>query len=197
MTKYLVGAKERGGPCCRLSRQRLWLLRSVRNEVIQRVGRLCLSTTGVNIFRVLPVLEHFRKVWTNNGVSLLASGHAHNCVVNNNGLESTNGKIQDLVTQRHLMPLLDFLRAIMGWITSKSVILDSTNVNYKPFAPHNSAKKVKEWHQMALRHQIFDFAICRLSSIVIHNAVMSMPISQQWNTVVGPNLPKVAIPFLT
>ena len=64
---------------------------------------------------VLPVLKHFRKVSTNNGVSLWASGHAHNCVVNNNGLESANGKIKDLVTQRHLMPLLDFLRAIMGW----------------------------------------------------------------------------------
>ena len=109
MTKYLVGAKERGGPCCRLSRQLLWWLRSERNQVLQRVGRLCLPTPGL-------------------------CGHAHNCVVNNNGLESTNGKIKDMVTQRHLMQLLDFLRAIMGWITSKSVILDSTNVNYKPFA---------------------------------------------------------------
>ena len=104
---------------------------------------------------VLPVLKHFRKVWTNNGVSLWASGHAHNCVVNNNGLESTNGKIKDLVTQRHLMRILDFLRAIMGLITSKSVILDSTNVNYihsSPFYPLNtdSESALKPHHRLYL-----------------------------------------------
>ena len=99
----------------------------MRNEVIQRVGRLCHPTPGLNIFRVLPVLEHLRKVWTNNGVSLLANGHAHNYVVNNNGLESTNGKIKDLVTQRHLMPFLDFLCAIMG---CKRLIVHVSRIQY-------------------------------------------------------------------
>lgn len=59
--------------------------------------------------KVKIVIQQFKAQWTNNGVSLWSRGHGHDCVINNNGLESTNNVLKKEVTRRALLPILKFL----------------------------------------------------------------------------------------
>ena len=82
---------------------------------------------------VLNVTAHFRAQWTNNHVSNWTRGHCPNCVINNNGLEATNGVIKNEVTQRRLLPVLNFFVEISKWLTSQSTRRDPANPNPIPF----------------------------------------------------------------
>ena len=59
---------------------------------------------------VLSVTEHFKTEWCNERLGNWTSGHAHNCVVNTNGLEGTNKVMKDEFTYRQLLPIMDFLQ---------------------------------------------------------------------------------------
>ena len=60
-----------------------------------------------------------------------ACRYAYNCVVKNNGLESTNGKIKDL------MPLLEFLQVVLCSLDSTYYIMYLSNPN-----PTSGGKKL-------------------------------------------------------
>ena len=54
------------------------------------------------------VVAQFKATWTNNALSNWSRCDLPNCVVNNNGLESTNRVLKDDVTGRKLIPILNF-----------------------------------------------------------------------------------------
>ena len=58
--------------------------------------------------------------------------------MNNNGLESTNRVIKDEVTERQLLPVIDFFNKIMAWIQTRSEKKNPTDVNYAPFVKNYS-----------------------------------------------------------
>ena len=78
-------------------------------QVLLAVGLFLAKWEANENATVLNVTAHFRAQWTNNHVSNWTRGHCPNCVINNNGLEATNGVIKDEVTQRRLLPVLIFL----------------------------------------------------------------------------------------
>ena len=82
---------------------------------------------------VLNVTAHFRAQWTNNHVSNWTRGHCPNCVINNNGLEATNGVIKNEVTERRLLPILNFFVEISRWLNAQSMRRDPANPNPIPF----------------------------------------------------------------
>ena len=82
---------------------------------------------------VLNVTSHFRTQWTNNLVSNWTRGHCPNCVINNTGLEATNGVIKNEVTQRRLLLVLNFFVEISRWLGAQSIRRDPANPNPIPF----------------------------------------------------------------
>ena len=69
---------------------------------------------------VLSVTEHFKTEWCNERLGNWTSGHAHNCVVNINGLEGTYKVIKDELTYRQLLPIMDFLQKELVWVREQS-----------------------------------------------------------------------------
>ena len=55
----------------------------------------------------------FKATWSNNRLSKWTRGHSPNCVVNNNGLEGTNGVIKNDGTQHRFLPVMTFFREII------------------------------------------------------------------------------------
>ena len=84
------------------------------------------------------VIQHFRAQWTNNGVSNWSRCHSESCVINTNGLESTNRVLKDEVTHRKILPVIDFSREIGDWIRNQSLRRDVVNANYISFANGHS-----------------------------------------------------------
>ena len=85
--------------------------------------------------RVRAAIAHFKKEWTNNSVSCWARGNLNrSCVINNNGLETTNNVIKNEVTMRNPLPLLDFCREICTWLETQSRRRNSADVNYISFS---------------------------------------------------------------
>lgn len=85
---------------------------------------------------VAHVVSHFKNVWTTARTTNWCRDPLDRTVVsNNNGLESTNNVIKREVTQRALLPILDFLPRFCTWLGHQSVIRDPSpaNVNYKKF----------------------------------------------------------------
>ena len=122
---------------------------AVRAMFLQDVNALSLSFTAEQALQavalflvkweanenavVLNVTSHFRTQWTNNLVSNWTRGHCPNCVINNNGLEATNGVIKNEVTQRRLLPVLNFFVEISRWLGAQSIRRDPANPNPIPF----------------------------------------------------------------
>ena len=69
---------------------------------------------------VLGVTEHFKSEWCNERLGNWTSGHAHNCVINTNGLEGTNKVIKDELTYRQLLPIIEFLQKGLVWVREQS-----------------------------------------------------------------------------
>jgi hypothetical protein len=69
---------------------------------------------------VLDVTAHFKREWCNERLGNWTRGHAHNCVINTNGLEATNKVIKDELTYRQLMPVMDFLQRSLLWVKEQS-----------------------------------------------------------------------------
>ena len=69
---------------------------------------------------VVDVTAHFKNEWCNARLGNWCSGHALNCVINTNGLESTNKVIKDELTYRQLMPVMDFLQRSLVWLQEQS-----------------------------------------------------------------------------
>ena len=69
---------------------------------------------------IVDITNHFRAEWCNVRLGNWSCGHAHNCVVNTNGLEATNKVIKDELTYHHLMPVMDFLRQALIWLREQS-----------------------------------------------------------------------------
>lgn len=69
---------------------------------------------------VLDVTSHFKAEWCTERLGKWSCGHAHNCVINTNGLEATNKVIKDELTHRQLMPVMDFLTRSRQWLTEQS-----------------------------------------------------------------------------
>jgi hypothetical protein len=80
------------------------------------------------------VTAYFKNQWTGNSVSNWTRGHCPGCVVNNNGLEGTNLVLKVEITQRVLMPVLNFFLELKRWMRDLSLRKDSTSPNYIPFA---------------------------------------------------------------
>ena len=94
---------------------------------------------------VKSVVNHFRREWTTNNLRRWSRGHApHNCVVNNNGLEATNNVIKNEVTERRLLPIMDFLVEAGRFVTVRSERKDETSITYAPFA-RVKTMKTKDW----------------------------------------------------
>ena len=88
---------------------------------------------------IASVLSLFRKSWTGNSLtSKWAKCHSPNDVMNNNGLESTNRVIKDEVTERQLLPVIDFFNKIMAWIQTRSEKKNPIDINYAPFVKNHS-----------------------------------------------------------
>ena len=69
---------------------------------------------------VVDVTAHFKYEWCNARLGNWCSGHALNCVINTNGLESTDKVIKDELTYRQLMPVMDFLQRSLVWLQEQS-----------------------------------------------------------------------------
>ena len=69
---------------------------------------------------VRDVTAHFLAEWCTERLGKWSCGHAHNCVINTNGLEATNKVIKDELTHRQLMPVIDFLTSSRQWLTEQS-----------------------------------------------------------------------------
>ena len=69
---------------------------------------------------IVDITNHFRAEWCNARLGNWSCGHAHNCVVNTNGLEATNKVIKDELTYHQLMPVMDFLRQALIWLREQS-----------------------------------------------------------------------------
>ena len=65
---------------------------------------------------IVDITNHFRAEWCNARLGNWSCEHAHNCVVNTNGLEATNKVIKDELTYHQLMPVMDFLRQALIWL---------------------------------------------------------------------------------
>ena len=94
-------------------------------QALLAVGLFLAKSEANENATVLNVTAHFRAQWTNNHVSNWTRGHCPNCVINNNGLEATNGVIKDEV--------LNFFVEISRWLTSQSTRRDPANPNPIPF----------------------------------------------------------------
>lgn len=101
--------------------------------------------------QVLDATAHFKAEWCNDRLGNWSCGHAHNSVVNTNGLESTNKVIKDELTYRQLMPVLDFLQKGLIWLREQSEKRDEglegdRNPNVIKFAPSHTFT-TKDWTQ--------------------------------------------------
>lgn len=83
---------------------------------------------------VKALVGSFKREWCNARVGNWTHGHIHNYVNNTNGLESTNKVLKDEVTQRQLMPILNFLIKIQLWLGEQSAKREVGNPNYMQFA---------------------------------------------------------------
>ena len=68
---------------------------------------------------VLSVTQHIKTEWCNERLGN-SSGHAHNCVINTNGLEGTNNVIKDELTYRQLLPVMEFMQKGLVWVREQS-----------------------------------------------------------------------------
>ena len=69
---------------------------------------------------VTDVTTHFKSEWCTVRLGNWCRGHAHNCVIDTNGLEATNKVVKDDLTCRQLMPVLDFLQKSLLWVKEQS-----------------------------------------------------------------------------
>ena len=69
---------------------------------------------------VLSVTQHFKTEWCNERLGNWSSGHAHNCVINTNGLEGTNKVIKDELSYRQLLPVMEFMQKGLVWVREQS-----------------------------------------------------------------------------
>jgi hypothetical protein len=92
---------------------------------------------------VLDVTAHFKREWYNERLGNWTRGHAHNCVINTNGLEATNKVIKDELTYRQLMPVRDFLQRGLLWIKKQSK-RRSDGPNKITFA-HEHTRTTTDW----------------------------------------------------
>lgn len=122
----------------------------VRGMFLQDVNELSLSYSPEFAVRALglffskweaipdpataQVTAYFKNQWTDNSLSNWTRGHCPGCVINNNGLEGTNLVLKVEITQRVLMPVLNFFLELKRWMSDLSLRKDSTNPNHIPFA---------------------------------------------------------------
>lgn len=89
--------------------------------IAARLNELFFAKWDANNSQVVrDVTAHFRAEWCTERLGKWSCGHAHNCVINTNGLEATNKVIKDELTQRQLMPVIDFLTKSRQWLTEQS-----------------------------------------------------------------------------
>ena len=93
---------------------------------------------------VLQVTAYFKAQWTNNSVSNWTRGHCPGCVINNNGLEATNLVLKTEITQRVLLPVLNFFDELKKWLKNLSLRKDTTNPNHIPFTRFHTIS-TKDW----------------------------------------------------
>ena len=89
-------------------------------------------------------LNHLVKEWLNQRLTRFYRGSAEGYAMNNNGLEGTNKIIKDAGTFHELMPLLEFLPTMSGWIGKQSYRRNPENINCIPIAYVPSVLNTKE-----------------------------------------------------
>ena len=66
--------------------------------IATRLKQQFFAKWDANISQVVrDVTAHFRAEWCTESLGKLSCGHAHNCVINTNGLEATNKAINEEV----------------------------------------------------------------------------------------------------
>jgi hypothetical protein len=90
------------------------------------------------------VSAYFKNQWTDNAMSNWTRGHCPGCVINNNGLEATNLVLKVEITQRVLMPVLNFFDELRRWLKNLSLRKDIANPNYIPFTTFHTIS-TKDW----------------------------------------------------
>jgi hypothetical protein len=103
-----------------------------------------LKWEAINDNNVKVVVAHFRKEWCNPRLSKWCGGHAHNCVVNTNGLEATNKVVKDEVTLHQLLPVMDFLAKASVWVSEHSIRRDTVVGNSLKFVTQHTFS-TKDW----------------------------------------------------
>lgn len=113
-------------------------------EAVLALGLFFDKWEAFNDVTVLQVTAYFKAQWTDNGVSSWTRGHCPGCVINNNGLEATNLVLKTEITQRVLLPVLNFFDELKRWLKNLSLRKDITNPNHIPFARFHTIS-TKDW----------------------------------------------------
>ena len=89
-------------------------------------------------------LKHFVKEWLSPRLTRFYRGAAEGYAMNNNGIEGTNKTLKDSATMHELMPILEFIPAMMTWIGMQSSRRDPENVNCIKIAQTPSDLKLND-----------------------------------------------------
>jgi transposase-like protein len=89
--------------------------------IATRLKQLFFTKWDANNSQVVrDVTAHFTAEWRTERLGKWSCGHAHNSVINTNGLEATNKVIKDELTHRQHMPVMDFLTSARQWLAEQS-----------------------------------------------------------------------------